>query len=93
MIRHRDRQDASRKSARPWPAFEKRSTMATLQPPASAAKPPVPPPSQAPPASETNRFGITTATALVVGSIIGVGSFNLPTSLASYGPPAVKGAA
>ena len=32
------------------------------------------------------RFGITTATALVVGSIIGVGIFNLPTSLSSYGP-------
>jgi APA family basic amino acid/polyamine antiporter len=32
------------------------------------------------------RLGFTTATALVVGSIIGVGIFNLPTSLASYGP-------
>src|SRR5690242_13595665 len=32
------------------------------------------------------RFGITTSTALVVGSIIGVGIFNLPTSLSSYGP-------
>jgi APA family basic amino acid/polyamine antiporter len=32
------------------------------------------------------RFGLTTAVALIVGSIIGVGIFNLPTSLASYGP-------
>ncbi|MEV5720731.1 amino acid permease [Amycolatopsis mediterranei] len=33
-----------------------------------------------------HRFGITSATALIVGSIIGVGVFNLPTSLATYGP-------
>jgi APA family basic amino acid/polyamine antiporter len=32
------------------------------------------------------RFGLVGATALVVGSIIGVGIFNLPTSLAPYGP-------
>ena len=32
------------------------------------------------------RFGLTTATALIVGTIIGVGIFNLPTSLAGYGP-------
>jgi APA family basic amino acid/polyamine antiporter len=31
-------------------------------------------------------FGLSTATALIIGSIIGVGIFNLPTSLASYGP-------
>ncbi|GAB7006638.1 amino acid permease [Nocardioides sp. AN3] len=31
-------------------------------------------------------FGLTTAVALIMGSIIGVGIFNLPTSLASYGP-------
>ena len=31
-------------------------------------------------------FGLTAATALIMGSIIGVGVFNLPTSLASYGP-------
>src|SRR3974390_3207995 len=34
----------------------------------------------------TGGFGLTAATALIVGSIIGVGIFNLPTSLASYGP-------
>ena len=39
------------------------------------------------PPQETERgFGLTVATALIVGSIIGVGIFNLPTSLASYGP-------
>src|SRR3954447_25786670 len=33
-----------------------------------------------------HRFGLTTAIALIVGSIIGVGIFNLPTSFAAYGP-------
>jgi APA family basic amino acid/polyamine antiporter len=32
------------------------------------------------------RFGLGTAIALILGSIIGVGIFNLPTSLSSYGP-------
>ncbi|HEY3834842.1 MAG TPA: amino acid permease [Acidimicrobiia bacterium] len=32
------------------------------------------------------RFGLNTAVALIIGSIIGVGIFNLPTSLAGYGP-------
>ena len=32
------------------------------------------------------RFGLGTAVALIMGSIIGVGVFNLPTSLASIGP-------
>jgi basic amino acid/polyamine antiporter, APA family len=31
-------------------------------------------------------LGLTGATALVVGSIVGVGIFNLPSSLAAYGP-------
>ena len=35
---------------------------------------------------EQRGFGLTTAIALIMGSIIGVGIFNLPTSLASYGP-------
>lgn len=34
----------------------------------------------------TNRFGLPTATALVVGSVIGTGVFALPASLAPYGP-------
>jgi basic amino acid/polyamine antiporter, APA family len=35
---------------------------------------------------QPNQFGLTAAIALIVGSIIGVGIFNLPTSLAAYGP-------
>jgi basic amino acid/polyamine antiporter, APA family len=37
-------------------------------------------------AAEPGRLGLVGATALVVGSIVGVGIFNLPTSLAGYGP-------
>src|SRR5215471_11951180 len=33
-----------------------------------------------------HQFGLAAAMALIVGSIIGVGIFNLPTSLAFYGP-------
>ena len=32
------------------------------------------------------RLGLTTATSLIVGSIVGVGIFNLPGSLSAYGP-------
>jgi len=39
-----------------------------------------------PGAGEARGFGLGVATALIVGSIIGVGIFNLPTSLAGYGP-------
>jgi APA family basic amino acid/polyamine antiporter len=35
---------------------------------------------------ESRGFGLPAAIALIMGSIIGVGIFNLPTSLASYGP-------
>ena len=34
----------------------------------------------------SHQFGLAAAMALIVGSIIGVGIFNLPTSLAFYGP-------
>jgi basic amino acid/polyamine antiporter, APA family len=37
-------------------------------------------------AGGSHQFGLTAAMALIVGSIIGVGIFNLPTSLAAYGP-------
>jgi APA family basic amino acid/polyamine antiporter len=37
-------------------------------------------------ADDGARFGPTQAIALIMGSIIGVGIFNLPTSLAGYGP-------
>jgi len=36
--------------------------------------------------AEKPQFGLTAAMALIVGSVIGVGIFNLPTSLAVYGP-------
>jgi basic amino acid/polyamine antiporter, APA family len=49
--------------------------------PASAA-----PPSPASDATSGNRLSLAGATALVVGSIVGVGIFNLPSSLAPYGP-------
>src|SRR6186997_2280636 len=38
------------------------------------------------PGQQTQGFGLGVAMALIVGSIIGVGIFNLPTSLAGYGP-------
>jgi basic amino acid/polyamine antiporter, APA family len=62
--------------------------MSTLQQPPTAVAPPRPAAREPgpPPAASDKRFGVTTATALVVGSIIGVGIFNLPTSLSSYGP-------
>jgi basic amino acid/polyamine antiporter, APA family len=50
----------------------------------STEMPPTAPAEKA--AGATSGFGLTTAIALIVGSIIGVGIFNLPTSLASYGP-------
>lgn len=45
--------------------------------------PPVTKSNSAPPA---HRFGLPTATALVVGSVIGTGVFALPSALAAYGP-------
>jgi basic amino acid/polyamine antiporter, APA family len=36
--------------------------------------------------AEDSRLGLPAAIALIMGSIIGVGVFNLPTSLAPYGP-------
>jgi basic amino acid/polyamine antiporter, APA family len=49
---------------------------------------PAPPPAQAqaPEATSGNQLSLLGATALVVGSIVGVGIFNLPSSLAPYGP-------
>jgi APA family basic amino acid/polyamine antiporter len=45
------------------------------------------PPRQAEPAQAPERgFGLAAAIALIMGSIIGVGIFNLPTSLATFGP-------
>jgi hypothetical protein len=38
------------------------------------------------PASTRGRFGLPSASALVVGSVIGTGVFALPSALAAYGP-------
>src|SRR4051794_29890249 len=43
-------------------------------------------PLAAPAAESADGLGLSAATALVVGSIVGVGIFNLPTALASFGP-------
>jgi basic amino acid/polyamine antiporter, APA family len=43
-------------------------------------------PDTAPPEKDGRQLGLNSATAVVVGSIVGVGIFNLPASLASYGP-------
>ena len=43
-------------------------------------------PTETTPAQSGRSLGLPQATALIVGSIIGVGIFNLPGSLASYGP-------
>ena len=42
--------------------------------------------SEEPSAATGGTLGLPQATALIVGSIIGVGIFNLPGSLAAYGP-------
>src|SRR5262249_41321909 len=49
---------------------------------------PIPAPQAAAPekAEASQGFGLPAAIALIMGSIIGVGVFNLPTSLAPYGP-------
>jgi APA family basic amino acid/polyamine antiporter len=52
----------------------------------ATATPPGSPGTPAPAADQGARFGPTQAIALIMGSIIGVGIFNLPTSLAGYGP-------
>lgn len=55
----------------------------------AAVSPPVAPPAETEAAGESadqHRLGFTGATAVVVGSIVGVGIFNLPQSLAGYGP-------
>src|SRR3954451_9541312 len=44
------------------------------------------PPVEVPPEKATGGFGLTAAIALIMGSIIGVGIFNLPTSLSTFGP-------
>jgi APA family basic amino acid/polyamine antiporter len=66
------------------------ATPARPAPPQAAPPKAAPPGTASGPGGETESagggFGLTTATALIIGSIIGVGIFNLPTSLAAYGP-------
>jgi APA family basic amino acid/polyamine antiporter len=66
------------------------ATPARPAPPEAAPPKAAPPGTAAGPGGETEAagggFGLTTATALIIGSIIGVGIFNLPTSLSAYGP-------
>ena len=53
----------------------------------TAVTEPTPSPAPSEPASRpADRLTLVGATALVVGSIVGVGIFNLPSSLAPYGP-------
>jgi len=49
-------------------------------------RPPTSPPEANVAQESAPGFGLTTAIALIMGSIIGVGIFNLPSSLATYGP-------
>jgi basic amino acid/polyamine antiporter, APA family len=65
--------------------------MAYTEPKRRAATPPAAPEKPAAPEATSSdgdgsRLSLMGATALVVGSIVGVGIFNLPTSLAAYGP-------
>jgi basic amino acid/polyamine antiporter, APA family len=55
----------------------------SVQAGAASTESQVPSPSQE---GASRGFGLPTATALIVGSIIGVGIFNLPSSLAPLGP-------
>ena len=59
---------------------------AVTHPPAGPAAVPPRPAGAGAGAAQTPGFGLPVAIALVMGSIIGVGIFNLPTSLAFYGP-------
>jgi APA family basic amino acid/polyamine antiporter len=60
--------------------------MATTETTGGVGRGPAATPARSTPAAEPARLGLAGATALVVGSIVGVGIFNLPTSLAGYGP-------
>ena len=59
---------------------------AVAPPPSGAVTPPQPEGEGAQAAPAGGGFGLPVAIALIMGSIIGVGIFNLPTSLASIGP-------
>jgi basic amino acid/polyamine antiporter, APA family len=67
-------------------AIAARSTAEAVRKPAPAAPAHLSTPAAKPSASSDSRLSPLGATALVVGSIVGVGIFNLPSSLAPYGP-------
>ncbi len=48
-----------------------------------------PDPAREPSGERPQQFGLTAPMALIVGSIISVGTFNLPTFLAAYSPIAL----
>jgi basic amino acid/polyamine antiporter, APA family len=52
----------------------------------AATERPTGPAETRPASSSDGRLGLAGASALVVGTIVGVGIFNLPTALAGYGP-------
>ena len=58
----------------------------TLQQPLETGVPVPSGPPETTPKPDGRQLGLSAATAIVVGSIVGVGIFNLPASLASYGP-------
>jgi len=72
-----------------FPSYRHTSTTALVKTPEGIrrpAPPPPPAPDAKPAAASGHRLSLPGATALVVGSIVGVGIFNLPTALAPYGP-------
>ena len=92
MLRSKRAVPSFRSASPPASPARVRSTEAAVGRQASIAAPAVElrgrPAAEAPsPAAErADRLGLTGATALVVGSIVGVGIFNLPSSLAPFGP-------
>jgi hypothetical protein len=84
-LRFKTRPSPTRRMPEPTPgAREQAPAVNALGGPQVGARAPVAAPSPA--TQPPNRLGLTGASALVVGSIVGVGIFNLPSSLAGYGP-------
>jgi basic amino acid/polyamine antiporter, APA family len=63
-----------------------KAPIATAQAPTATTEPPLTSPASEPASRPDDRLTLVGATALVIGSIVGVGIFNLPSSLAPYGP-------
>ena len=82
-IRAWTRQSKHRRATRQSKHRQARAKVRRRPPEPPAAKPPAPGSSSA---TSGNQLTLVGATALVIGSIVGVGIFNLPSSLAPYGP-------